>query len=686
MEKWKKRAVELISKLVIGEDTNPSVVPYVPQKTKTLRKDKTKYFKRTRPEKRGVSPARLYTMLCELEAERRANVHNILVLCSGKVICECSHPGYSTRMPHLSHSLSKTVTGLAVGMLVDDGKLKLDDKVTDFFPDYEYEDKRFSAMTVEHLLRMSSGVAFAEIGSATDDDWFNAFFSSELKYAPGDGFSYNSMNSYLLSAIITKVTGKSLTDFLDERLFSPLGIDNYYWEKSPKGIVKGGWGLFMSAESWAKIGYMTLQGGVLEGKRIISAEWLASALSTKSVSDGSLGDFNYGYHVWVGRENGEYLFNGMFGQNVWVCPKNDIVVVVNSGNNELFQRSPTLGIIRKYLSGDIRDSGCANFYMALLDKQQHFFENRHWIRPKRKIGFFCRIGLITDRTVADEWRVLEGEYKFRRNNVSILPIFVRLMQNNLESSLDALSVHTDPKGALTLTFVEGGKEYKIPVGIYDFITSEHDFNGEKYLISAIGEAIEDEDRNPVFKVELLMPEMPNVRIIKITKTAEGGIFVRMSENPDKRIVDSYLESSVFSSSMVMMAMGVMKKRLGNNFLTEGLDLIFSPSLVGISVNNPNFAELMADENERAERSSEKYKSVSSLLKNFIKDDDESRDKKSPFSAIGDLLKRRRAALAKSAEVVVLPEEVDEVILSLPEPIEENEPAAESKSVAETSEI
>lgn len=651
MEKWKKRTVELLSRLIIGENKDPAVVPYAPQKTRTLSPDKSKYFKRTRPEKCGVSSARLYSMLSELEGERRANVHNILVISRGKVVLECSHPGYSTRMPHLSHSLSKTVTGLAIGILIDDGVISLSDSVAGFFPEYEYEDKRFPKMTVEHLLRMSSGVGFAELGCATSEDWLESFFEAELKYAPGEGFSYNSMNSYVLSAILQKKTGKTLEAFVAERIFAPLGITNYFWERSRDGITKGGWGLYLSCESWAKIALMTLRGGVFEDKRIVSEKWLSAAISAKSISDGSMGDFDYGYHVWVGTQGNEYLFNGMFGQNVWINPDNDTIVVLNSGNNELFQRSAALSIIRKFLIGDIRDKGYANFYMALLDKKRRFFESRHWIRPKRKSGILLRLGLMRDRTAADEWRYIAGDYKLASNNASILPVFVRMMQNNLKGCIDGMSIMVSELGELTVSFTELGKRYDIPVGIYGFKTSELDFNGEKYLVSAIGEAIEDEDRNPVFKIEFLMPEMPNTRMIKITKNPDGTLLLRFSENPGRQIVDTYLGVALKSSTLVSIAMGVMKKRFGGDFLDEGIELMFSPHIVAVRDGLKSTEQLLDAECRKAFAVRSKFKALTSLINGFIKDKEKPKDdrgddaeaKSSPFAALGNLLKKRREA-------------------------------------------
>ena len=132
MEKWKLRAAELITGLAITNKPNPSVVPYTPSKTR-VSEDEERHFRRTSPERRGISSKRICNLLTELEGEKRANVHNIMILKDGEVISECSAPGYSVNVRHLAHSMSKTLTGMAIGMLVDDGSLNVNTRVADIF-------------------------------------------------------------------------------------------------------------------------------------------------------------------------------------------------------------------------------------------------------------------------------------------------------------------------------------------------------------------------------------------------------------------------------------------------------------------------------------------------------------------------------------------------------------------------
>ena len=298
MERWVKRAITLGVGLAFTGKRNPSVIPYYPQKTEISAEEKP-YFPRTYPEHVGVSSGRMLAMLKALEREKRANIHNLLVLKDGQVITECSHPGYSTNMWHLSHSMSKSLTGMAVGLAVDDGLLSVDERLVDIFPEVHYKDAKFPKITVKHLLAMSAGVRFSEAGSVSETRWTEAFFEAPVGFEPGTDFSYNSMNTYILAKIVVARYGKSLTELVTERILEPLGITNFFWEVGPEGVEKGGWGVYLSVESWAKLGSMMLAGGVFDGKRILSAEWVKEATSLITKTPDIIGPYNYGYQLCV---------------------------------------------------------------------------------------------------------------------------------------------------------------------------------------------------------------------------------------------------------------------------------------------------------------------------------------------------------------------------------------------------
>ena len=174
MEKWTKRAVNLITSIAFGGGDMNTVVPYYPQKIKTSG-DEDPTIPRSIPEAHGISSKRIYNLLCELEGERRSNVHNIMIIKDGVVISECSRAGYSVNHWHLSHSMTKSIIGMAIGLLYDDGLVTPEMRLVDIFPEIPYKDKRFSYITIEHLLTMTTGVVFGEAGSVTESEWSSAF-------------------------------------------------------------------------------------------------------------------------------------------------------------------------------------------------------------------------------------------------------------------------------------------------------------------------------------------------------------------------------------------------------------------------------------------------------------------------------------------------------------------------------
>ena len=618
MDSWLKRSARLLTSISFGSDGSPSVIPYYPQKLSVSGEEK-KYFKRSIPEHFGISSKRIYNMLCELEGERRANIHNLLVLAGGEVICECSRDGYSTNVWHLSHSMSKTVTGMAIGFLVDEGLLDVSERLVNIFPEISYKDKRFADITVKHLLSMQSGVPFAEAGSVTEVGWTEAFFSSTLKFAPGTSFSYNSMNSYILAKIVTRITGRSLCDFLDEKLFSPLKITNYFWEIGPEGIEKGGWGLFMSAESWAKIGYMFLSDGVFEGTQILSEEWIEESSETWAVAPMIDGDFNYAYQMWVGRDSEEILFNGMLGQNVWICPRNNIVAVINCGNNELFQLSAALDIIRKYLGCDIEDSLSRRDIRALHERETHFFDARKWARPlEKKRGLLYFLHLRHRKTFDLRWEGILGEFAFPKNNVGILPLFITGMQNNLDTCIERFALMR-AGDSLIFSFRESGADFSVEVGLYEYKTTVLDFRGEKYIVSVIGEALIAADGTEEYRIEFLFPEMPNTRMIKLVRGEGAEVKVFLSETPNNKIVDMLLERVPRTGSIIGFVLGILEHRFGKGFIEKKVAEIFAPEIVAADVSSPDCRSVIEREEKKMADESGIVKFIRSVVSAFFKE-------------------------------------------------------------------
>lgn len=617
MEAWKKRIAELVSTLALGGDGDISVVPYYPQKTE-ISGEEDRFFPRSYPERHGISSKRIYNMLCELERDDRVNLHNLMVLCAGEVISECSASGYGTNLWHISHSMAKTVCGMLIGTLFDENVIEPSTRLTEVFPEIPYRDKKMASITVEHLLSMTAGVDFAEAGAVSESLWTEAFFNSSVKSEPGKRFLYNSMNSYILARIAERVSGRSFGELCRERIFEPLGIKNYLWEKGPEGTEKAGWGLYMSSESFAKLGVLIADGGSFFGKRILSTKWVTLSTAVKAVTPQYNGDFNYGYQMWLSRRGGEMLFSGMLGQNVWICPRNNIIVVTQCGNAEIFQTSVTLEIVRKHLGGRIRDELSLSDIKQLREKEGRFFSCRSWVRPvKRRRGLLYRLGFLSPEPVCDRWSRLSGVYRFGKNREGLLPIIVRAMQNSFDCTIEEM-IFTLESGSPCIYIKEGKEELKIVIGIYDYIESVVGIRGEKYIVKAVGRAYECEGCFK-YKIELLFPETASSRRLFITREADK-ISISFSELPDHHVVENLIKHYSKSNSTVGFLIDFIERRIGAGATVNMIKQCFNPILVGADISKEDYQQVIDAENRRAREKEDKTRALRNIAERLFKEE------------------------------------------------------------------
>jgi len=239
-------------------------------------------------------------------------------------------------------SLSKSFTSTGVGLAVADGLLSVDDPVISFFPeDLPVEvSNNLAAMRVRHLLSMSTGHGHDttdHMAMASDGNWAKAFLARPVDYEPGTHFLYNTGASYMLSAIVQKLTGMTLLAYLTERIFEPLGIEGATWDSCPRGINLGGFGLNLKTEDIARFGQLYLQGGVWEGERLLPEAWIAEATSCQtdnSSMDNADWSQGYGFQFWRCRHNA-YRGDGAFGQYCIVMPDQDAVVAITGGLGDM---------------------------------------------------------------------------------------------------------------------------------------------------------------------------------------------------------------------------------------------------------------------------------------------------------------------------------------------------------------
>ncbi len=299
-------------------------------------------FERTTPEAVGITSASVLNLLDEIE-RRHINFHSLMVLRHGKAAVNMWWKPYSPDIPHQQYSFSKSILSAAVGIACSEKLLSLDDRITSFFPrriNQEADDRIYS-VTVENLLTMTSGAMLQnEAGIGGRTDWVEWFLNTPLSSDPGERFIYNSMNSYMLAAILRRLTGESLVDYLMPRLFEPLGIARPVWDRCPMGIECGGWGLYLRTEDMAKFCQLCLNDGMWKEQRLLPEGWAAEAGSdhTAGIADDSkLNDSihrteGYGYHFWRNGDGKSWRADGMFGQYGVIIPEKDMVIVTTGGH------------------------------------------------------------------------------------------------------------------------------------------------------------------------------------------------------------------------------------------------------------------------------------------------------------------------------------------------------------------
>jgi CubicO group peptidase (beta-lactamase class C family) len=297
-------------------------------------------LQRSTPEAQGIPSSAIQAFVEQIE-QQSPGVHSLMLLRHGHVVAEGWWSPYMLDQPHLLFSLSKSFTSTAVGLAVAEGLLSIDDPVLPFFPEERPAEvgEHLAAMRVRHLLSMSTGHAEDTTGPMHQGghNWAKTFLAQPVQFEPGTHFVYNSGATYMLSAIVRAVTGMNVLEYLQPRLFQPLGIENPTWENCPRGINVGGWGLTIKTEDIARFGQLYLQKGVWHGQRIVSDSWVEMA-SARQVSNGSNPDSDweqgYGFQFWRCR-HGAYRGDGAFGQYCVIMPEQDVVLAITSGIQDM---------------------------------------------------------------------------------------------------------------------------------------------------------------------------------------------------------------------------------------------------------------------------------------------------------------------------------------------------------------
>lgn len=548
-------------------------------------------FEELLPEQAGVRSEGLLKMISALSESAVIRPHSIIVLKDGKLIAKADWEPFSSRFLHVSHSLCKSVTAMAVGIAVKEKYLSENDKITDIFKD-ELTDtvhEHMNKITLKHLLTMSSGVKFNEAGAVLGNEWIKKFLSSEVMFEPGSDFRYNSLNSYMLSAAVCRRTSLSLSEYLSRKLFTPMGITDFYWEKSPDGIEKGGWGLYMSIYDYARLGQLYLNGGVWNGIGLVPEEWVKKSVSPLISKPNSPCYEGYGYQTWLSKNRDGFVFSGMFGQNVFVFPKRNIVIALTAGSSNLFPPCRTMNIVTDFIENgkNFSREPIKNFHYgnaAVLRKALAGARFGKPLHSESSVGFLARIrkslsGEKATEAAMEAVQHLDGvEVDFEKNRAGLTPVLIQVMNGSFAGGIEKavfeirgsseqsrsladllpaskrfisgsargirakggiLPVQTvygigktaSMRGGLSVRFESRGKTVRVPVSFSDN-PAYFDFeNGAgSYLVGVNGSFTTDEDDIPVLKITMCFVETSCTKALKFIFEPDG-VTLKIRESP-----------------------------------------------------------------------------------------------------------------------------------------------------------
>jgi CubicO group peptidase (beta-lactamase class C family) len=446
-------------------------------------------LKRSTPEHEGIASAAILAFVQAADTSIDA-MNSVMIVRHGNVIAEGWWGPYDARTQHVLYSLSKSFTSTAVGLAIAEGKMSLDDVVLKYFPDDApaQPSANLRAMRVRDLIRMNTGhVTEPSINTPADSTmkdatWARRFLSHPVQFKPGTHFLYNSGATYMLSAIVQKVTGQTVREYLTPRLFVPLGIESPTWVSSPEGINAGAYGLSVRTEDIAKLGQLYLQRGKWNGKQLIPAAWVDEATSRQTSNGSSPNsdwDQGYGYQFWRSRHN-TYRGDGAFGQYMMVIPEFDAVVAITSG---------------------VRDMQAV---MNLVwDKLLPAFQAKSLAEnPASRRVLESKLGGLSVRVPAGRASsVLASRVSGRWYDLPANDRGLRAVSLDLSSSAPALLVRT------------AAGETRTPIGVGRWVSSRSDFNnGIEQMLSVLPHpAVATSGAwtsDSVYSVKLVAPETP----------------------------------------------------------------------------------------------------------------------------------------------------------------------------------
>ena len=543
------------------------------------------------PTEVGISYSRILGFLKDLKENRELDMHTVTIIKDGAVICKANFGPYDTELPQYTFSGCKSVVSIAIGALVGEGKLSLDEKVTDMFPESRKIARGlYDKLTVENLLTMQSASTFNEAGALCENDWTKEFFTVLQGGSVGKTFNYNSLNTYMLARTVEKKSGKEVHEYLKEKIFAPLGIKGTFWEKCPMGHTRGGWGLYICSEDLGKLAMLLLDGGKWNGERLIPEEYVKAATSSHFSPPATYGDFDYGYQIWVGRRTNSFLFNGMFGQNTLCFKDSGVIIVTTAGNNEFFQQSPYYGTAAKYFdkTSEISDDDA----VTANDLSDYLRYLKNPFAPSAISKFVSKkiAPGITDS--------LSGKtfYLSKSLPIGFIPLTAQITTNYFSSGLKRIGFEKRDDGKFYVIFTEEAEKVEIPIGIDKYETADIKYGPNVFRVATRGKITVNEDEKPTIKFRASFIEIPSSKTFKFVFDGNTMYYSHI-ETPGteciKRAIPFYMGE--YFSKGLPAKLGVMSRMQDADLIVFKASARFSPRAVMTETSNENPIAELPDE-------------------------------------------------------------------------------------------
>lgn len=288
------------------------------------------------PESQGIASKHIVSFLKRLE-EIQIPMHSMILMRHGKIVAETYYRPYNRNERHRMFSVTKSMVSLAIGLLCEEGKLSLEDKIVAYFPEKvpkEGVHPYIAQITIRDMLRMATAHGKTTYKLKETNDWVETFFSVMPSHLPGTVFSYDTSATHTLSALVEKLSGKELLNYLREKAFDEIGFSSEaYCIKDPMGVSMGGSGMMASSYDMLRVMYLISQKGKWQGKQLLPA-WYLEEATKKQIDTFAKGPTfeemqGYGYQFWCTRNEG-YVCYGMGGQLMLVLPKKDMILITTA--------------------------------------------------------------------------------------------------------------------------------------------------------------------------------------------------------------------------------------------------------------------------------------------------------------------------------------------------------------------